>query len=189
MAAADPTPAARALARLRAGHRRFLERLRGDPPSARLELPQTHRPFAAVLGCADARTAPETIFDAPLGQLFVVRTAGQVPGREGLASLEFAVAALGVPLIVVLGHTRCGALEAAVKPGSLPGHLKTLVDWIRAGLQDGPAEADAAAAPHVRRVLAALREGSPVLERARAEGRLRLAGAVYDVASGKLSWL
>ena len=179
-----------ALARLREGHRRFLQRLRGEVPSAPLALPRSHRPYAAVVGCADARVAPETVFDAPLGELFVVRSAGQMAGAAGVASLEFAVAGLGVPLIVVLGHTQCGALQAAVAGGAgLPEQLERLVLELRAGLPPDVKNADAAAPLQVRRVLDDLLAASPLLAREAAADRLRLAGAVYDVTNGDLRWL
>ncbi|WP_456414443.1 carbonic anhydrase [Oceanithermus profundus] len=179
-----------ALARLREGHRRFLQRLRGDAAPASLSLPRAHRPVAAVVGCADARVAPETLFDAPLGELFVVRSAGQMAGAAGVASLEFAVGSLGVPLVVVLGHTQCGALKAAVEGGAgLPEQLARLVRELRAGLPPDVGDADAAAPLQVRRVLSDLLAASPLLAQEAAAGRLRLEGAVYDVTNGDLRWL
>jgi len=184
-----PTPD-EALARLRAGHRRFLERLAGAAPLSALTLPRAHRPVAAVVGCADARVAPETLFDAPLGELFVVRSAGPMLGNEGIGSLEFAVTGLGVRLIVVLGHTQCGALQAAVgAPANLPEQLDLVVRRLRAGLPAGLSDADAAAAVQVRRVPHDLKAASARLAAEADAGRLLLAGAVYDVASGRIDWI
>jgi len=184
-----PTPG-EALAHLQAGHRRFLERLTDAAPPPPLALPRAHRPVAAVVGCSDARVAPETLFDAPLGELFVVRSAGQMLGSEGIGSLEFAVTGLGVRLIVVLGHTQCGALQAAVgAPANLPAQLDLVVQRLRAGLPAGLSDADAAAAPQVRRVPRDLKTASARLAAEADAGRLLLAGAVYDVTSGRLDWI
>lgn len=179
-----------ALSELRSGHRRFLQRLAGAGTPPPLNLPREHRPLAAVVGCADARVDPETIFDQPLGSLFVVRSAGQMLGTEGVGSLEFAVAELGVPLVLVLGHTQCGALQAALsRPEQLPAQLDLVVQRLRSGLPPGFEDADAAAAPQVRRVLRDLNAASALLSAEADAGRLLLAGAVYDVASGRLDWV
>src|SRR5206468_8165278 len=93
----------------------------------RAETAQAQHPFAIVLGCADSRTAPEIVFDQNIGDLFVVRTAGNLVDEHALGSIEYAVDHLGVRLIVVLGHTRCGAVTAALASDTAPGHVQSLV--------------------------------------------------------------
>src|SRR5438552_4915260 len=119
-----------ALAKLNEGNLRFAssEVSQSKPTAARrAETAQEQHPFAIVLGCADSRTAPELVFDQNLGDLFVVRTAGNLIDDHALGSIEYAVAHAGARLIVVLGHERCGAIEAALKSDHAPGHIDSLV--------------------------------------------------------------
>src|SRR5256886_3983076 len=119
-----------ALANLKEGNARFSSSKvsQGKPTAAkRAETAQAQHPFAIVLGCADSRTSPEIIFDQNIGDLFVVRTAGNLVDDHALGSIEYAVAHLGVRLIVVLGHTRCGAVLAALASETAPGHVQSLV--------------------------------------------------------------
>src|SRR5436189_2709852 len=119
-----------ALANLKEGNARFAthEVSQGKPNAAkRAETAQTQRPFAIVVGCADSRTSPELIFDHNIGDLFVVRTAGNLVDDYALGSIEYAVEHLGARLIVVLGHERCGAVTAALQSDSAPGHINSLV--------------------------------------------------------------
>ncbi|WP_457628974.1 carbonic anhydrase [Oceanithermus sp.] len=181
-----------ALERLSEGHLRFLGRATAPRPAPEREgLPQEHRPFAAVLSCADARVTPEILFDQPLGELFVVRNAGHVVRNAELASLEFATSVLGVPLVVVLGHTQCAAVGLALErnPGHLPAHLQLLARSIRLGLGENPRDPNEAVRAHVRATLEALRNASEVLGGRVRSGELVLKGAVYDVSTGALEWL
>src|SRR6476620_3609104 len=132
--AADPAapsvPADEALSRLKAGNERFAQSKvsAGQPVAARrAATAQTQHPFAIIVGCADSRTAPEIIFDQGIGDLFVVRTAGNLVDDYALGSIEYAVEHLGSRLIVVLGHERCGAVTAALDGGAAPGHINALV--------------------------------------------------------------
>src|SRR5471032_2358330 len=133
LAADHTTPSitpAEALSRLKAGNERFAHSKvsAGKPIAARrAETAQQQHPFAVIVGCADSRTAPEIIFDQNIGDLFVVRTAGNLVDDYALGSIEYAVAHLGVRLIIVLGHERCGAVTAALGGGSAPGHINSLV--------------------------------------------------------------
>src|SRR5438034_6421580 len=149
-----------ALAKLKEGNLRFAssEVSQGKPTAAkRAETAQAQHPFAIVLGCADSRTAPEIVFDQDIGDLFVVRTAGNLVDEHALGSIEYAVDHLGVRLIVVLGHTRCGAVTAALASHTAPGHGQS---WVR-DIQ-----------PHVR---AAKREAAYVTARPVAENAGRSA--------------
>ena len=132
--AADyPTPSVStdaALANLKEGNARFAthEVSQGKPNAAkRAETAQTQRPFAIVVACADSRTSPELIFDHNIGDLFVVRTAGNLVDDYGLGSIEYAVNHLGARLIVVVGHDGCGAVKAALTSDTAPGHIESLV--------------------------------------------------------------
>jgi carbonic anhydrase len=158
----------------------------------------THRPIASVLSCSDARVGPEFVFDQGPGDLFVVRVAGNVLLDEGLASLEYAARFLGSPLVFVLGHSGCGAVEAAIKVvqdnTTLPGHLPELIDWLKpavlAARGANPANLlDAAIAENVRRTMQAVTAAQPLLADEIAHGNVKLAGGVYDIATGKVNLL
>src|SRR5437762_9252980 len=140
--AADPTTPSvapdEALTRLKAGNDRFANSKvsAGKPVAARrAETAQTQHPFAIIVGCADSRTAPEIIFDQNIGDLFVVRTAGNLVDDYALGSIEYAVEHLGTRLIVVLGHERCGAVTAALATNSAPGHIQALVRDLQPAVQ------------------------------------------------------
>jgi len=159
------------------------------------------KPFAAVLGCADSRVAPEVVFDCGLGDLFVVRSAGHVIGGETLASIEYAATHLHVPLLLVLGHARCGAVQAALSgEAQPPGHLSVLTDAIRPAIERARKEALPAAAAedllaeraarmHARMTAARLPEASPLVAERVAAGALRILAAYYDLASGRVEML
>jgi carbonic anhydrase len=128
-----------ALTRLKEGNRRFIDSQathpRGDG-TRRQELVSGQRPFSIILGCADSRVAPELVFDEGLGDLFVIRVAGNIADDVVLGSIEYAVAHLGVNLVVVLGHQSCGAVNAAVENVDVKGpatqtHIDSLIDAIR----------------------------------------------------------
>ena len=154
-------------------------------------------PFATILSCADSRVAPELAFDQGPGQLFVVRLAGNVVSTEVLASLEFGAAVLGAPLIMVLGHTRCGAVQATIaslRDGTEhPGHLSALVDAIAPAIEPqlrrpGDVETNAVHA-NVRHAVERLRTSPPVLADLVGSGELEVLGGVYDLATGRVELL
>ncbi|MET3664399.1 carbonic anhydrase [Caulobacter sp. 1776] len=164
------------------------------PTLARVaELSKGQKPFAVVIGCADSRTAPELIFDCNLGELFVIRVAGSTVSREGLGSIVYAVEHLGAPLIVVLGHTKCGAVGAAVdvatKHAELHGALHEMVLPIIPAVleaQEGhPADLqDAAIRRNVRDIAGRLKVADGVLAEKLEEGRLKIVSATYDLTTG-----
>ena len=154
-------------------------------------------PFASVIGCADSRTPPELIFDCGIGELFVCRVAGVASSVNDEASLEYGAAVLGSPLIVVLGHTGCGAMKAAIANKPLPGSLPQLVSQIRPAVKraehnqphaDGLALLDAATKEQVYGEIRRL-ESSPVLSKLLCDGKLKIVGAIYNVGTGKVTWL
>lgn len=146
-------------------------------------LARGQRPWAAVLACADSRVAPEWLFDVGPGELFDVRCAGNTAFPAGVASLEYAVAELAVPLILVLGHSGCGAVTAAMGDGPLTPLLQELVDPIRACLKPGMT-LDRAVQANARASAASLPQQSPLLAEAVAAGRLNITPAMLDLTSG-----
>lgn len=158
----------------------------------RIELSQGQRPVAVVLTCADSRAAPEIIFDKGLGKLFVIRVAGNVGGPEVNASIEYALAELKTPLIVVLGHTSCGAVGAALKGKEQPSdNLKHLISLIHTGElpADKAAALDAAIRNNVQYQTQLLTKRSKIIEDFAASGRVKIVPAVYDLKTGVVSWL
>jgi carbonic anhydrase len=181
---------------LKEGNERFVA---GQPahPSQSLEhrasLAAGQKPTAAIFGCADSRVAAELIFDQGLGDVFVVRTAGQAIDSAVLGSIEYAVTALNVPLIVVLGHSSCGAVKAtisAIDDGAIPGGfvrdvVERITPSILAGRRDGLSRVDEFEERHVSETLRQLvSRSSAIAERVNA-GTLALAGVTYQLAEGR----
>jgi carbonic anhydrase len=186
-----------ALARLQQGNARYAGNASTsrDYSVGRVARAQAQYPFAGIVSCADSRLAPELAFDQGPGELFVVRVAGNFVNEDGLASLEYGAMVLGVPLIMVLGHSSCGAVDATikvVKDGStLPGHLPSLINAIRpavvAAQAKNPADLLAeATAENVRLNVTSLLSAKPILSDLVAGGKLKVVGAVYDIATGKV---
>jgi carbonic anhydrase len=186
-----------ALRLLQAGHRRFLGD--GKPASdlgkaRREQLTHGQQPLAIVLTCADARTPPEHIFDAGLGELFVVRLAGHVLNDDALATIEYAASQLGASLLVVMGHTQCTAFAPdATGPGQLSPHQRALRQRLEAAFagagKTGKAPAETAMRSHVLRTVADLAARSAVLRQLEQAGRFTSLASVYDIQTGDLEWL
>lgn len=181
-----------ALQRLLAGNLRFVEdRLRKVQLGARLrEVAPAQFPFAAVLGCSDSRVPAELVFDCSLGDLFVVRTAGHVLGPPVVGSLEFAVTKLHAPLIMVLGHSRCGAIQAALsEAGPASGALASIVEGVQRAVERVrrlPGDAlDNAVIANIEDTVAAL-QCAELLAPFMQEGKLRIVGARYDLDTGQV---
>jgi carbonic anhydrase len=181
-----------ALAKLKEGNARFSssEVSKGKPTAARrAETAQAQHPFAIVLGCADSRTAPEIVFDQNIGDLFVVRTAGNLVDEHALGSIEYAVDHLGVRLIVVLGHTRCGAVTAALASDTAPGHVQSLVRDIQPAVKAAKGKdgnvTDLTVAENARLMAAKIRNEASLGEFAK---EVRIISGVYDLDTGKVEW-
>jgi len=196
------TPVA-ALERLVAGNRRFVQDRRVHPDqdaARRIALAEAQRPFATILACSDSRVPPELIFDQGLGDLFVVRVAGNVVDDTVLASVEYSVIHLGCPLVMVLGHERCGAVTATLqaldgKPapedkGTHIGALATLISpAVRAAASQPADRLEAAIVINAERSAASILAGSPpLLARARSGG-LQVIAARYELKTGAVSHL
>ena len=193
-----------AMARLVEGNARFVDMTHDDPNNSAgrlMAVSRGQRPFVGVLGCVDSRVPPELVFDRGLGDIFDTRIAGAIHDDAAVGSLEFGVEEFDVPLLVVLGHSRCGAVTAAVKAVQggaktpLPGHISAVVTPIVPAVQTvvaqgitGDAVVNAAAKEVVRRGVADMR-GSPLLKERLANGKLKIVGAFYDLDTGKVEFL
>lgn len=189
------------LQRLKDGNDRFVA---GEPARVGADAGQLRRtikgqkPFACVLACSDSRVPVEFVFDQGVGDLFVVRTAGNTAGGHEVASLAFAVGVLKTPVLVVMGHTDCGAIRAAVCPDRSIEELTPITDEIRpAALRvpgadaEDPAQAviDAVSRSHVGDVIELLINRSPVIRDAVAAGTCRMVGALYDTGTGRVDFI
>lgn len=187
---AGPTPE-EALRRLKAGNARFVadDLKEATPPSRqRLTTASKQKPIAVILTCADSRATPEFIFDKGIGALFVVRVAGNVGGPEVYASMEYAAGVLKTPLIVVLGHSKCGAVDAVIKGKDLPSeNLKSLARLVKTG--DAVEDLDAAVRNNVLAHTEQITLRSPLLKDMASSGRIAIVPAVYDLKSGAVTWL
>jgi len=192
------TPTA-SLERLLKGNARYVDgvSLRHDFKHEREALAGGQNPYAAILSCADSRIAPEYAFDSGRGDLFVCRVAGNFASNETVASLEYAVAELGTPLILVLGHDACGAVSATIKSlkdgTTLPGHLPSLVTAIAPAVkavsqQTGDALSNAIRQNVVDNV-AKLSSATPILSAAIEQGKLKVAGGIYRLKDGRVEMI
>jgi carbonic anhydrase len=191
-----------ALGRLREGNRRFAAGLLSTEVLAthtrRADLVGGQRPFAIVLGCSDSRVPAEIVFDQGLGDLFVIRVAGNIVAPSQVGSVEFAAIRFGTPLVVVLGHSRCGAIEATLEElrqpaGTRSRNLRSIVNRIRPSVEallatelrhDPDALAREAVKANVRASVDHLRHGSETLEELTATSGLRIVGAEYSLETG-----
>jgi carbonic anhydrase len=184
------------LERLRQGNARYVEgvSLRHDFKHEREALAGGQNPFAAILSCADSRIAPEYAFDSGRGDLFVCRVAGNFANNDTVASMEYAVAVLGVPLILVLGHDSCGAVDATIKSlkddQPLPGHMPSLVEAIapsvKAVSQQGGDTLGKAIRQNVIDTVAKLRSATPILSAAVEQHKLKVVGGIYRLTDGRV---
>jgi len=185
-----------ALAELKAGnehHARHQYLHPHETVARQRELASGQHPHAQILSCADSRVPPEIIFDQGLGDLFVVRVAGNVATDTEIGSLEYGAEHLHIPLLVVLGHESCGAVTAAVQGGPPEGHIAALVDLIKPavdktrGLPGDPVAN--AVRTNVELVVKQLRSSTPLLAELVAHGKLKIVGGVYSLQTGKVTWL
>lgn len=194
--------AVRALERLRAGNQRFVANVRSlealTSHTRRAELAKGQQPFAIILGCSDSRVPAEIVFDQGLGDLFVIRVAGNVVAASQVGSVEFAAAKFGTRLVVVLGHTQCGAITATVEELMRPSttqsqNIKSIVDRILPSVatlmetelrHDARALIAAAVRANVRAAANQLRHGSPILENLIERDGLLVVGAEYSLETG-----
>ena len=191
-----------ALDTLKEGNSKFLT----DSPlravqgrARRLEIARGQAPFAVLVSCSDSRVPPEVLFGRGLGELFIVRNAGNTVDTVALGSIEYAIAVLGVPLIVVLGHERCGAVDAALsvveKNTIFPGSLNQMIEPIlpaalmaRSTGAKGEALLDAAVRENIRRVVTRIKNSEAVLMNPIKTGKVKVVGARYDLDDGEVDF-
>jgi carbonic anhydrase len=190
-----------ALDLLKEGNQSFL---RGDPvrpqltgPERRAALAHAQRPFCVLVGCSDSRVSPELLFGRGLGDLFIVRNAGNVVDLAAMGSIEYGVAVLGAPLVVVLGHERCGAVQAAVAvveqdatyPGSIGQMIEPIIPAVLRARRQGEADlVERSVKCNVQRVVERLRTTEEMLLAPQREGRLKIIGAYYDLDQGSVAF-
>ena len=175
-----------AIESLKEGNERFVAGAlspKDDYAELRKRLKEGQHPFAVVLCCSDSRVAPEIIFDQKLGNLFVIRNAGNVVDEDVLGSIEYAVEHLETPLVVVLGHSSCGAVTATCQGGDLPGHILDLAKRIKPSISANCCINDNARR-HARR-MAQLIEEDEIVHHIGA----KVVAAFYDLQSGQVEWL
>jgi carbonic anhydrase len=184
------------LAELKLGNKHHIKHRYQHPhetANRQRELASGQHPHVEILSCSDSRVPPEIIFDQGLGDLFVVRVAGNVAADTELGSLEYGAEHLHIPLLVVLGHESCGAVTAAVQGGPPEGHITALVNLIKPavdksrGLPGDPVSN--AVRTNVEMVVKQLRSSTPMLSELVAHGKLKIVGAVYSLDTGRVTWL
>ena len=202
--AADPThpdqpsvAPAEAISKLKEGNGRYTSgnlQHPGQTAERRTELAKTQHPFAAIVSCSDSRVPPEIVFDQGLGDLFVVRVAGNVINDEGLGSVEYTVDHLGTRLILVLGHQRCGAVQAAKETiaakGKAPGHIESLVTAIKPAVEATVKDdLETTVKANVKNVVQALRSSTPILKAKVDSGEIQVIGGYYSLDTGAVTFL
>lgn len=187
-----------ALARLIRGNERYVSNKAGarDFASTRSALASGQNPYACILGCADSRVGPELCFDESMGDLFVTRVAGNYVTNDMLASLEYGTAVLKAPLIMVLGHTHCGAVSAAVKAfesdASFPGHIQSIATALAPAVQAAEKSKHsgtlvaAATTENIKQNVKHLREATPILRGLVRAGKLKVVGGLYQLETGRV---
>lgn len=188
-----------AIAILKAGNKRFAsgKTLRRNHKKQVTQTALGQYPFASVLGCIDSRAAPEVVFDLGVGDIFAARVAGNTVNEDILGSLEYASKAAGSRLIVVLGHTNCGAIKGACD-GVKMGNLTTLLDKFKPAIDAAKTAGERSSKNHalvdevtelnVKQVIQAIRDKSPILKELEDAGKIKIVGALYDTSNGKVIW-
>ncbi len=202
-AAAEKSPmsAEQAEKLMKDGSQRFIKAYCGKTPKqgnkCLTDVAMRQAPFAVVVACSDSRVPPELLFDRGIGDLFIIRLAGNIVDDAALGSIEYAVDHLGTPLVVVMGHKRCGAVQATVeaveKNQQVPGHLPALVDALKPAVEqvkDQPGDkVDNAVRANIKLITAKLKAAEPVLAPAVKAGKVRVLGAYYDLDNGKVTFV
>lgn len=188
--------AEQAISRLVEGNARFASGKVTHPDQSaerRAEVVSSQHPFAVVLSCSDSRIPPEVVFDQGIGDIFVVRTAGQVVDDVALGSIEYAVEHLNVPLIVVLGHDSCGAVKATAQGGKPEGHIGSLVEAIKPAVDEARKKVrsqdqllNVSIDNNIRNIVKSINSSQPILSEYVKEGKLKVIGARYHLNSGKV---
>jgi carbonic anhydrase len=189
--AQTPSTPDQALRELMAGNERFdnhqLTSVEHDLRILKENTVEKQEPFAAVLACADSRVPIELVFDQTIGHIFVTRVAGNIVTPEIVASLEYAVAVLGVKVLLVLGHTGCGAVKAAMKADAVPGQISSLYQYLQPSVEHSRGDFGQAIAHNAKFQANLLRTSSTVVREALKAAKVRVESGVYDLATGKVT--
>jgi len=188
---------AEAISKLKEGNGRYTSgnlQHPGQTTERRTELANTQHPFATILSCSDSRVPPEIVFDQGLGDLFIVRVAGNVINDEGLGSVEYSVDHLGTRLILVLGHQSCGAVKAAretiAAKGKAPGHIQSLVTAIKPAVEaTAKDDLETTIKANVKHVVDTLRASTPILKAKVDSGDVKVIGGYYSLDTGAVTFL
>jgi carbonic anhydrase len=182
-----------ALQKLIEGNKRFGLSKQSHPnqnKERRQELAKGQKPFAVIVGCSDSRIPPEIIFDQGLGDLFVIRVAGNIVDDVALGSIEYAVDHLGTQLIVVLGHSKCGAVTATVQGGAVHGHVESIVEAIKPAIdvaKDLPGNlTDNTIKANARLVASQIQSSQPILSELARHDKIAVVSAYYDIENGEV---
>jgi carbonic anhydrase len=181
------------LRRLIEGNERFAGDRAANPAPNLKDLRQRtaakQEPFATVLSCVDSRVPVELVFDQTIGQLVVARVAGNIATREIVASLEYGAAVLGTKVILVLGHSSCGAVTAVQKRENVPGQIGALFPYIRPAVMRSGGDLETAVKENAKSQAETLRKSSPLLSGLEMEGKLKVVAGYYELATGRVSLL
>jgi len=188
---------AEAISKLKDGNGRYTSgklQHSGQTTERRTELAKTQHPFASIVSCSDSRVPPEIVFDQGLGDLFIIRVAGNVINDEGLGSIEYSVDHLGTRLILVLGHQRCGAVDAAretiAAKGKAPGHIESLVTAIKPAVEaTAKDDLETTVKANIKNVVKALRSSTPILKAEVDSGKIQVTGGYYSLDTGAVTFL
>jgi len=185
-----------ALQKLAYGNKRYVSSAMLHPNQTverRTEVSKGQNPFAVIVGCSDSRIPPEILFDQGIGDLFVIRVAGNIVDDIALGSIEYAVDHLGTPLVVVLGHGKCGAVTAAVQGGEAHGHIGSIVKTIAPAVEKAKAQSgdltDNAIRANIELVADTVKASKPIITKALEQGKVKIVGAYYDIESGKVEFI
>jgi carbonic anhydrase len=197
----DVSPEA-ALTMLKEGNSRFVSGHASQPNLSAKRRKQTaekgQKPFAVVLACSDSRVPVEEIFNRGVGDIFTIRDAGNIATKTDIGSIEYAVDHLGTPLVVVMGHSQCGAVTATVEGGEAPPNIKAIMEFISPALakvkaanpgKTGEALVVEVINANVWQGMRDILKNSPIMREKVKDGKVKLVGALYDIKSGKVSWM
>lgn len=175
------------LERLLEGNRRFVEGSLApkDVKARRVETKDGQKPFVTVVSCSDSRVVPEYIFDQNLGEVFVIRTAGNIIDKITLGSIEYGTEHLHTPLLVVLGHEKCGAVTAACKGEDCPPNIAAIIKKLKIPVKKGGADVEKSVTENILAVMAEIRKKSEIVRHLESEGKLRIVGMKYYLEDGE----
>lgn len=180
-----------ALDKLLDGNKRFVDSKSVHPDQAMkrvIEISKAQHPFAVIIACSDSRVSPEVIFDQGLGDIFVIRDAGNVLDNEVIGSIEYAVEHLNVPLVLVLGHEKCGAVTAAISGHKAEGHIESLVKRILPAMKIAKTQKgdllDNTIRENVKLEVKALKKSQPIIYKLVEEGKVQIVGGYYNIDDG-----